>query len=206
MDDKLEKRIVDACELGVQERDDATGLPTLTGYAALFNNEIELFPGLRERIAPGAFARSLKEKADVRALVDHESSLILGRTKAGTLDLVENRKGLKVAITPPDTQVAQDLVTNIRAGNVDQMSFGFIVRKESLANSKDGSTVTRTLEDVDLVDVSVVTFPAYSDTSVAVRSMELWKETAVDVGKARMARMSAAVARPSRPRDLTADK
>ena len=191
MADKLEKRIVDACELGVQERDEGTGLPTLTGYAALFNKEIELFPGLRERIAPGAFARSLKEKADVRALVDHDSSRILGRTKAGTLDLVENRKGLKVAITPPETQVGQDVVTNIRAGNLDQMSFGFITRKESFEESKDGRTTTRTLEDVDLVDVSVVTFPAYSDTSVAVRSMERWKVAVEDLGKAQRATMQA---------------
>ena len=205
MAEKTETRIVDACELGVQDRDDATGLPTLTGYAALFNRETELFPGFRERIAPGAFARSLKENADVRALVDHDSSRILGRTKAGTLDLTENRKGLKVVITPPETQVGQDVVTNIRAGNLDQMSFGFRAKKDSFEQSKDGLTVTRTLKDVDLIDVSIVTFPAYSDTSVAVRSMETWKETAEDVGKARMAQMRASVTVPSRPPDLTAE-
>ena len=204
MSDKYERRIVQAGELGVEDRDGVDGLPTLRGYAALFNKETELFPGFRERIAPGAFARSLKENADVRALVDHDSSRILGRTKAGTLDLTENSKGLKVAIRPPETQVGQDVVTNIRAGNLDGMSIGFIVREESFKDSKDGLTVTRTLEDVDLVDVSVVTYPAYPDTSVAVRSLERWKETEVDTGKAQMAQMRAAIERPSRPRDLTA--
>lgn len=142
--------------------------PVLVGYAALFNKPAELWPDFIEKIAPGAFARTLREGADVRALVDHDSSQILGRNKAGTLSLEENTKGLKVRIEPPDTTVGRDIVTNIRAGNVDQMSFAFRTVAVTYEEKKDG-TVISTLEDVDLFDVSVVTYPAYKDTKVDVR-------------------------------------
>jgi len=167
----LETRLLAMSGLTTEARLDNGEGPKLAGYAALFNNTTEIVPGFNERIAKGAFARALSEKQDVRALVDHQSEKIIGRTTAGTLDLAENSKGLKTVIRPPDTQVGRDIVTSVGRGDVDQMSFAFRVVKESWEDHKDG-TSTRTLEDVDLFDVSVVTYPAYPDTSVAVRSYE----------------------------------
>jgi HK97 family phage prohead protease len=175
--DGVERRVSGSLEL-VRTRKSGKDKPTkLTGYAALFNRETELFPGLREKIAPGAFARTLAEKADVRALVDHDPSKILGRTKAGTLKLLQNSKGLRVEIKPGDTQAGRDILESIDRGDVDQMSFGFRMVKESWEDHKDG-TATRTLEDVDLFDVSAVTFPAYADTTIAARSLEMRKKGA----------------------------
>lgn len=168
----IERRIAGSVEIRVEGD---SGPSKLVGYAALFNKPTELFPGLVERIAPGAFTRTLAENADVRALVDHDPSKIIGRTKAGTLALQENRKGLKVAIDAADTTAGQDILKSVARGDVDQMSFGFRVVKESWEDLKDGSVV-RTLEDVDLFDVSAVTFPAYADTTIATRSLEAWKQ------------------------------
>jgi len=154
----------------VEKREDK---PTrLVGYAAVFNQATELYPGYFERIANGAFTRTLKEGADVRALVDHDPSKIIGRSTAdpATLDLEENAKGLKVSITPPDTQVGRDIVESVSRGDVDQMSFAF--RTVAYEWEEKGDTATRTLTDVDLFDVSIVTYPAYPQTSVAVRCLE----------------------------------
>jgi HK97 family phage prohead protease len=170
--DGMERRIVGSIEV----RTNGDKAPSkLVGYAALFNKPTELFPGLTEKVAPGAFTRTLGEGADVRALVDHDPSKIIGRTKSGTLALQENRKGLKVAIDAADTQAGRDILKSVERGDVDQMSFGFRVVKESWEAKKDGSTV-RTLEDVELFDVSAVTFPAYADTTIATRSLEAWKQ------------------------------
>jgi HK97 family phage prohead protease len=175
----LETRFLAAAELTTEARIDQGEGAKLAGYAALFNKPTEIMPGFNERIAPGAFARALREKQDVRALVDHENSKVLGRTTAGTLELSENRKGLKTVILPPDTQVGRDIVTSVTRGDIDQMSFAFRAVKETWEDHKDGSS-TRTLEDVDLFDVSIVTFPAYPDTTVAVRSYEERKAKLVD--------------------------
>ncbi len=170
--DGIERRFTGTVEV---RADEADGPSKLVGYAALFNWSTVLFPGLIERIAPGAFTRTLAEGADVRALVDHDPSKIIGRTKAGTLTLLENKKGLHVDIDAADTTAGQDILKSVARGDVDQMSFGFRVVKESWEDKKDGSAV-RTLEDVDLVDVSAVTFPAYPDTTIAARSLELRKQ------------------------------
>jgi HK97 family phage prohead protease len=177
--DGVERRFVGTVAL-IETRKNGKELPSkLVGYAALFNKATELFPGLREKIAPGAFTRTLAENADVRALVDHDPSKIIGRTKSGTLTLTENRKGLKVSIDAADTTAGQDILKSVARGDVDQMSFGFRMVKESWEDHKDG-TATRTLEDVDLFDVSAVTFPAYTDTTIAARSLELRKKGATD--------------------------
>ena len=126
--------------------------------------------GFKERIAKGAFDRTLKDGADVRALVDHNPSLILGRNKSGTLKLKVDSKGLRTTIDLPDTTVGRDIKTTIDRGDVDGMSFGFRTQTDAW-ELQDGETV-RTLKDVDLFDVSVVAFPAYPDTSVALRSKD----------------------------------
>jgi hypothetical protein len=152
--------------------------PIITGYASVFDSLSEDLGGFRETVSKGAFYRSLKEAADIRALVDHDSGRIIGRTTSGTLRAWEDSTGLRVEIDPPDTSVARDLLTSIERGDVTGMSFGFIVREDDWSQDDDG--ITRELRDVDIFDVSVVTFPAYPDTSVAVRSLEVWRADTVE--------------------------
>ena len=167
----IEKRIVfsDAVEL----RAEGNGPPSIVGYAAVFGRMSENLGGFREVIKKGAFKRSIREGADVRALVDHDPSKILGRTTSGTLKLKEDEAGLLATITPPDTSVGRDIVESIRRGDVSQMSFAFATVKDQWEFDQDGPD-TRTLIDVDLFDVSAVTYPAYPDTSIAVRSRDVW--------------------------------
>jgi HK97 family phage prohead protease len=148
------------------------GLRTITGHAAVFNKDSEPMWGFVERVAAGAFKATIKED-DVRALFNHDPNIVLGRNTAKTLRLSEDAEGLAVEIDPPDTQAARDLLVSIERGDISQMSFGFITRKESWQYSKDGNGPNiRTLEDVQLFDVSPVTFPAYPDTDVSVRSLQ----------------------------------
>jgi HK97 family phage prohead protease len=155
------------------------GEPTkIVGHAAVFDKLSDSIMGFREKIAPGAFARSIKKKADVRALWNHDPNYVLGRTKSKTLKLKEDDVGLAIEIMPPDTQWANDLVTTIERGDVDQMSFGFVVVKESWEENVKKGESTRTLEEVDLYDVSPVTFPAYPQTDVAVRAKEILEQRA----------------------------
>src|SRR5262249_16187460 len=120
-------------------RQEANGaLPKIRGYAAVFNVLSEPLFGFRERILPGAFKGSLKN--DVRALVDHDPGKIIGRSKANTLTLREEKKGLYVEITPPDTSLGRDTVESIRRGDLDQMSFGFRTIEDSW-KTEEGETV-----------------------------------------------------------------
>ena len=155
----------------------ASGKPKISGYAAVFNSRSEDLGGFVEIVKPGAFSRTLADGADVRALVGHDSNQVIGRNKAGTLDIFEDEHGLRVEIDPPDTSVGRDIVESVRRGDIDSMSFGFIVETDSW-NTEEGQEV-RTLEDVELLEVSVVAWPAYQDTEVAVRSMELSKKEVV---------------------------
>jgi uncharacterized protein len=144
--------------------------PKIVGYAARFNIEAELWPGFKERIAPGAFRRSLENKDDVRALWNHNPEKLLGRTKSGTLTLREDENGLWYEILKPDTQTADEVVTLIKRGDISQSSFGFNIVEQTLAHDKTKDIVTRTLKEVRLFDVSPVTFPAYESTEVHVRT------------------------------------
>jgi len=149
------------------------GAPVLVGHAAVFDRDSELIAGsFIERIAPGAFRESIARKDDVRALINHDSNLILARTVSGTLFLREDQHGLYVEINPPKTSYAQDLLESARRGDVSQMSFGFTVPPggEQWERGQNGRPDIRTLLKVNLFDVSAVTFPAYPDTNVAVRS------------------------------------
>lgn len=181
---ELERRNFPVSELRAVTDD--KGLRHISGYAAVFNSLSEDLGGFREKIAPGCFTRALKED-DVRALWNHNSDCVLGRTKSGTLRLSEDAHGLKIECDPPDAQWARDLMASIERGDVDQMSFGFIVRQYPDGSRgatwavEEGQDV-RTLTDVELFDVSPVTFPAYPDTEVGLRSLELWKSAAVPPG------------------------
>jgi hypothetical protein len=144
--------------------------PRAEGYAAVFNSETDL-GYYREKIAPGAFTRALAEKQDVRCLFNHDPNHVLGRTKNSTLDLGQDNTGLKFSCDMADTSMGRDVHTLVKRGDVDQCSFGFVVRDEEVAYSDDGS-VLRTIKDADLFDVSIVTYPAYEQTSVEARSRE----------------------------------
>lgn len=156
------------CALAVIETEErAEGTPpVIEGYASVFDKwSVDMF-GWKEKIARGAFADNLKTNPDVRALIDHNSSLMLGRTTAGTLTLEEDKKGLKARITPPDTTVANDLIANMRIGNINQMSFAF----QTVEEEWNERYTERVVKRADLFDVSVVTYPAYKQASVKVRS------------------------------------
>jgi uncharacterized protein len=146
--------------------------PKIVGHAAVFDKWSEDLGGFREKIRAGAFKKTIKE-ADVRALFNHDPNFVLGRNKAGTLSLAEDDKGLAISIDPPDTQWARDLTTSIERGDIDQMSFGFRTIKDQWTTPKEGNENQRELLEVELFDVSPVTFPAYPQTDVGVRSVDV---------------------------------
>lgn len=136
---------------------------SLRGYAAVFEQDTDLGP-FTESIQRGAFRDSIQRRDDVAALIDHDPSLIVARTP-DTLELSEDEHGLKVRISPAKTTIASDLMENIRAGNVKQMSIGFWVEEELAdfdTREKPHFTITR----AKLFDVSAVTFPAYKQTEI----------------------------------------
>lgn len=149
-------------------------MPTLVGYAAVFDSRTDL-GWFEEEIAPGAFAKSLSDGDDVRALYNHDSAQVIGRRNADTLRLSEDATGLRIEIDLPDTTSARDLIANINAGNIDGMSFGFRSREETWTERK-GEPELRRLIDVELIEVSAVTFPAYPDTSIAKRGLDLSRQ------------------------------
>lgn len=146
------------------------GSSVITGYASVFNTVADI-GWFREQVAPGAFADTIAQGDDVRALIDHDQSRILGRSKAGTLRLSEDSKGLKVEIDLPDTQVARDLVVSMERGDVNQMSIGFYSEVEEW-DETDPDNPLRTIKKARLFDVSVVTFPAFEQTEAQVRCRE----------------------------------
>ena len=166
-------------------REDEGQEPTIEGYFSVFNSIYEIAPGMTESVAPGAFSRSL-QGGDIRALINHDSTLVLGRTKAHTLELHEDERGLwgKITVNPNDRD-AMNLYERVKRGDVDQCSFGFVITKEETDFRDDGS-VHWTIQDVDLYEVSPCTFPAYEATSIAARtaerdelqkrSLQAWKE------------------------------
>lgn len=161
------------------------------GYAAVYGPMSEDLGGFREVIAPSAFERSLKSGVDVRALVGHDDSMVIGRLSAGTLRLSSDERGLRVEIDLPNTSYANDLRELLKRGDVSQMSFGFTVPGGGDAwGTAEGGGRLRTLKDVDLHEVSIVAMPAYPDTSVALRSLrESFRQTIHRWCQLRMARV-----------------
>lgn len=140
------------------------------GYAAVFNSRSENLGGFTEFVAPGAFTRSLKTRNDVKLLWNHDTGSVLGSTRARTLTLTEDARGLKVTAQLPNTQLGRDTAELLKRGDVDSMSFGFNVIKDKWNAQGD----ERTLEAVRLFEVSIVAFPAYAATAgtATVRSLE----------------------------------
>lgn len=143
---------------------------SIEGYFAVFDSNYEIAPGMSESIRSGAFSDTIS--GDIRALINHDTTLVLGRTKANTLELREDSHGLwgHITINPNDGD-AMNLYERVKRGDVDQCSIGFNIRSEDTEISPDGD-VHWTITGVDLFEVSCCTFPAYEETNIAARSAE----------------------------------
>lgn len=155
----------------LKTRSEQDGEMTIEGYFAIFNKATELWPGAYEKIDPEAFNNTLGN--DIRALINHDTTLVLGRNKANTLSLSIDSHGLfgVIQINPEDRD-AVNLYERVKRGDVDQCSFGFNILNEKMDYRDDG-TVEWTLKEIDLHEVSVCTFPAYADTAVQARHNEV---------------------------------
>lgn len=164
-----ETRIYNLEELEIRSNE---GKNQIRGYAAVYRSYSEDLGDFIEVIEPGFFSEVLHD--DVRSLFNHDPNIVLGRTKSGTLRLEDTPKGLKITNDLPDTQWGRDLRVSIERGDIDQMSFGFIVKEKGDTWTRNGKQVVRTLKRngcARLVDISPVTYPAYPETSVTARSM-----------------------------------
>lgn len=175
---ELERRMFNVSELRVDGTDKSQHI---IGHAATFDDSYDM-GYFRERLERGAF-KSAIQTDDVRALFNHDPNLILGRTKSKTVRLKEDAMGLYVEIDPPDTVFARDLVTSIQRGDVSQMSFSFSIRKEEWDYKAE--LPMRIIKDVQLFDVSPVTYPANSNTdvSVALRHLAVDRQSVDDARK-----------------------
>ena len=174
--------------------DNETGDIYISGYFSVFNSDYEIMPGYTESIAPTAFDGALSD--DIRALINHETRLVLGRNKAGTLSLRTDSKGLwgEVLINQKDSD-AMNLYERVKRDDVNQCSFGFDIIDETFTDL-GGGQYHWTINSVKLYEVSVVTFPAYEDTSVEARKnevqemkrkqFEMWKKTFIEKRKGRV--------------------
>ena len=157
----------------LQTRDDnnETDEMKIEGYFVVFNTETEIWDGLFEEISDKAFENI--DLTDIRALADHDTAKVLGRTKSQTLKLSVDEKGLfgEITINKNDTE-AVNLYERVKRGDIDQCSFGFSILNETMEQRADGTTKW-TITEIELFEVSVVTFPAYADTSVEARSAQI---------------------------------
>lgn len=183
MNDTVETRRVKFADFEVRSTtEDDTDYMSFRGYAAVFDSPSQPLPFI-ETVKPGAFKKSLRSRNNVRMYLNHDSNMLLATTRAGTLRLEEDSRGLMVDADLPPTTVGRDLSILMQRGDVDSMSFGFSVPRGGDKYSDDGST--RELHEVRLFEVSVVTgFPAYEATSATVRSLDaLASRTSVDADK-----------------------
>ncbi len=170
MTKKKETRTVDITSITTRSKKDEP--LKASGYAAVFNSRTSIGDYFDEVINPGAFSKTIKENEDIRALFNHNWDNVLGRTKAGTLSLSEDEKGLKFELELPDTTIARDLAVSMERGDIDQCSFGFYVTSETW--DYDVEPALRTINEVELYEISLVSIPAYDDTEAALtRSKEL---------------------------------
>ena len=157
-------------------REDGDGM-TFIGYAAKFNSPSEDLGGFVETIEPGAFRRSLRSRNDVKLLVNHDTGRVLASSRSGTMRLYEDETGLRVEASLPNTSDGRDMAELLKRGDLNKMSFGFAVQKDSWNNEM----TERTLKSVRLFEVSIVAFPAYAATEALVRSLDkAAKRAAVD--------------------------
>lgn len=146
----------------------------IEGYAAVFDKLSDDLGGFRERVAKGFFKDVLDQ--DVRALFNHDSNMVLGRTKSKTLTIEEDSKGLLYEVKLPDTSYARDLRESVERGDISQNSFGFIVDEDHFDQRQDGTVVRTLIKARELIDVSPVTFPAYPDATISQRALDRFNE------------------------------
>ncbi len=167
-------RSIDMDLAEVRLLDDGDG-PKIQGYAAVFDKWSPDYGGFREKIRPGAFKATLAARSsDVVALFNHDVNFVLGRQKAGTMELEEDGKGLRFTVRPPESRA--DVIEAVKRGDVRGASFSFTVRKNGDTQTFTDKMVERQLLAVDLYDVGPVTFPFYPSTKVAVRMVKHWRE------------------------------
>lgn len=171
---KTERRMTPQANVAVVKRED--GSHAIVGYASVFHRaddpgtQYQLSSDLMERIAPTAFNRALADKHDARALFNHDPNMLLGRVGAGTLRLSVDATGLRYEIDLPDTRVGNDIFESVRRGDLTGSSFAFQVVKQSF--QRGDKMHTRIIEDVNLLDVGPVTYPAYESSTTGLRSGE----------------------------------
>ncbi|GAP01407.1 phage prohead protease, HK97 family [Fructobacillus fructosus] len=167
-----EIRNLSLSEVQYRNSDNQNFVGVISGYAVVFNKASQNLGGFVEYIEPTAFDGV--DMSDVVALYDHDFANVLGRTSADTLKLTIDEQGLYFELNIPDTTVGRDVYTNIRAGNLQGMSFGFTVVSDSWQNGSDGVAIRQVDSIGQLFEVSVVTMPAYQDTNVeAIRSLRM---------------------------------
>lgn len=171
---KKETRAFDITKFNTRSENEEQNT-SIEGYAAVFNSKTRIGDWFDEVIEPGAFSRSLSENSDIRALFNHDWNNVLGRTKSGTLTLKEDEKGLNFNVELPNTSVARDLSESMARGDINQCSFGFFVTGEEWDYSVEPAL--RTIKEVELYEISVVSIPAYDDTEASlVRDKDFGKE------------------------------
>ncbi len=164
-----ETRSVDAAEFRAEERDNS---PVIEGFFAVYDEVYEIYDGVSERIDPHAFDDTLKSD-DIRALVNHDSTKVIGRRTAGTLELEARNDGLwgRVHINPDDPD-GRSIWQKVKRGDVSQCSIGFDILKEEMQKLENGARIFL-LKQIRLWEVSVCTFPAYTSTQVEARSRRI---------------------------------
>ena len=167
----LKNQVRSIGKLNTRDDNTETDEMKIEGYFVVFNSETELYDGMYEEISDKAFANI--DLSDVRALADHDTAKVLGRTKSNTLKLSVDDKGLygEIIINKNDTE-AVNLYERVKRQDIDQCSFGFNILNETMEQRADGTTKW-TITDIELFEVSIVTFPAYQDTSVEARSEQM---------------------------------
>lgn len=166
---RIERRTLKGSPIDYKVRSE-DGNPIIEGYFAVYDSLYEIAPGMSESIAPGAFQKYLS--SDIRMLINHDTTLVVGRTAAHTLELRDDSHGLwaKAPVNPKDS-AAMDAHARVERGDVSQASIGFEIIKEDTEIREDGS-VHWTIREAKLYEVSICTFPAYEDTNISARSVE----------------------------------
>ena len=174
---KRELRTCKGVELRAQQKE---GQNYISGYAATYSTLSEDLGWWRERIMPGAFDRAVNEKQDVRHLINHDANQVLGRTVSGTTELKSDVKGLYFRTLLPDTSFARDLMVSMQRGDITECSFAFIAARQSWVEDEltddPSMEYIRQIEDVDLYDISIVTYPAYPGTSAEVKMRSMFPD------------------------------
>ena len=167
----LKNQVRSIGKLNTRADNNETDEMKIEGYFVVFNTETEIWDGLFEEISDKAFENI--DLTDIRALADHDTAKVLGRTKSQTLKLSVDEKGLfgEITINKNDTE-AVNLYERVKRGDIDQCSFGFSILNETMEQRADGTTKW-TITEIELFEISVVTFPAYADTSVEARSAQI---------------------------------